>query len=127
MRRALILIITLSLLSFGGGAALDTLQRRTAQQYLQRLDSLRTLIVQENLREAENREMQLRARWQHDARWLNCMISHHHTRDVSSALLHLATALEMGWQKEALLAADEAVDALEEIQDADFLAWENIL
>ena len=127
MRRALTLIIVLSVLCFGCGIRLDRLQRDTAQAYLDELEGIRTAVQMGETDEARMQEALLHARWQHDSSWLNCMIGHHHTRDVSSALLHLATALEMDWQERAMHALDEAVDALNDIRDADFCRWENIL
>ena len=127
MRRALILIVTLSVLSFGCGLWLDNLQRSTAEQYMKRLNTVRTAITEGRLDDARRDERMLHALWQRDAKWLNCLISHHHTRDVHSALLHLETALEMEWPERALHAADEAFDALGDISTADFATWENIL
>ena len=127
MQRALTLIIVLSLLCFGCGIRLDRLQRDTAQAYLEELAGIRTAVQAGEMEDARMQEALLHARWQHDSSWLNCMISHHHTRNVSSALLHLATALEMGWPARTLYALDEVVDAMKDIRDADFCRWENIL
>ena len=46
---------------------------------------------------------------------------------VTSAMLHLSTALEQRWQDESLRALDEAVDALSEVESSDFATLENIL
>lgn len=127
MRRALILIIVLTAGTFGGGWWLDHLQQKTAQHYLAMLDGVRASVLEGRTDDARREESYLHALWQHDAGWLNCLISHHHTRDVSSALLKLATALEMGWHERAILALDEAWDALDEVAHSDLPAWENIL
>ena len=127
MRRALILIIVLSVVSFGGGICLDLLQARTAQRYLLELRALRAQLQQGDLIAARGDQAHLHALWQHDAQWLSCLISHHHTRAVSGAMLRLSTALEMGWPVEAMLALDDAYDALEEIRTADFPSLQNLL
>ena len=127
MRRALILILVLTAGTFGSGWWLDHLQQNTARRYLAGLDAVRQAVLENRMDEARREESYLHALWQHDAPWLNCLISHHHTRDVNSALLKLATALEMGWQERAILALDEAWDALDEVAHSDLPAWENIL
>lgn len=127
MRRALILIIVLTAGSFGCGWWLDHLQEDTAHRYLDMLGGVRTAVLENRMQDALREEIHLHALWQHDAEWLNGLISHHHTRDVSSALLKLATALEMGWQERAILALDEAWDALDEVAHSELPVWENIL
>lgn len=127
MKRALILIIALTTTMFGSGWWLDHLQADTARRYLELLDAVRTAVLENRMEDARREESMLHALWQHDAEWLNGLISHHHTRDVSSALLKLATALEMGWQERAILALDEAWDALDEVAHSELPVWENIL
>lgn len=127
MRRALVLIIVLTVVSFGGGIWLDILQRSTAQGYLEKLEVVRAALLEGRMDAARAEEAYLHACWQHDARWLNCLISHHHTRSVNTALLHLATALEQGWVHGALYAVDEVADALGDICTSDFVTWENVL
>lgn len=127
MRRALLLIIFLGVFTFGCGLWADRLQRNTALDYLQRLEAVRQLVLDENMQEALKEQAYLHALWQHDAKWLNCLIDHHHTRDVNGSLSSLATALEQGWARQALLFIDEADDALEEIAFSEQPVWENIL
>lgn len=127
MRRALTLIITLTLLSFGVGAYLDDLQHDTAERYLAQLDHLRALLLKEDFSKARLEQAHIHALWQHDERWLKCMVSHHHTRAVSEALLKLATALEQRWADEALLALDEAVSALLDVQYGYLPTLSNVL
>lgn len=127
MKRAIILIVTLSLATTGCGLWLDHLQRSTAEGYLDQLEDVRALVLNGEMTGALREQRYMHALWQHDAHWLNCLISHHHTRDVSSAMLHLATALEQRWPQQAVLALDEARDALEEIAQSDLPVWENIL
>lgn len=55
------------------------------------------------------------------------LIGHHHTRAVTSAMLHLSTALEQRWRDETLRALDEVVNALSEVESSDFATLENIL
>lgn len=127
MRRALALIITLTLLTFGAGTWLDIYQRDTARGYLAEFGAVRKLLLQGRHEEAAREEAYLHARWQQDAKWLNLLISHHHTRAVSTAMLELATALEQDWEDEALRALDRVTDALGDIEVSDFVTWENIL
>lgn len=127
MRRALILIVTLTVLSFGGGLLVDHMQRSTALRYLTLLSGVRASVVENRIEQAKRDEAFLHANWQHDAKWLNALISHHHTRAVNTALLHLSTALDMRWVNESVMAIDEAADALNDIASSDYAFWENIL
>ena len=126
MRRALILICTLTLFCFGTGTWMDRLQCRTAESYLSRLAEVRSLILDSQMEEAAQKQSFVHALWQHDEQWMNCLISHHHTRAVSEAMLHLATALEMRWTLEALEAVDDAWAALEEISESHVAKWSNV-
>ena len=127
MRRALILIIVLSLLSFGGGLWLDHLQQQTAITYLHKLALIQTQIKQDQTAAALHELSLFHSAWQHDAHWLNYLLDHHHTRDVESSLRHLSTALNEHDRTQALLAADELTDALEEVAQRDLPLWENIM
>ena len=77
--------------------------------------------------QAYDEQRYLHAKWQHDAVWLNYLISHHHTRAVSAAMVELATALERQWDVETFQALDELEDALRDVEQSDFPYWENIL
>ena len=127
MRRALILIFSLTLLTFGLGFWTDTRQRQAADEYIGMLENVRAAVIGMRMDDALREQAYVYALWQQDSRWLNCLISHHHTRAVNSALLHMATALEMGWRQEALIALDEAFDALTEVRDGEFATLRNIL
>lgn len=127
MRRALVLILTLCLLTFGCGWWLDHLQQRTAETYLDRLSHIRQLIVEGDLETAASEQAAFHVQWQHDAHWLNYLLDHHHTRDVESSIRHLSTALLAQDRIHALLATDELTDALEEVSQRDVAIWENIM
>ena len=127
MRRALMLILFLSAFTFGCGLSADHVQQETAMGYMQRLNTVRQLVLSGRMDEAAREQAYVHALWQHDAKWLNCLIDHHHTRDVNGALSSLATALKQGWRTQALEALDEADDALEEIAYSEQPVWENVL
>lgn len=127
MRRALMLILFLCALTLCCGWWADHVQHDTAMDYLQKLQSVRSSVLGGAMEDALREQAYLHALWQHDAKWLNCLIDHHHTRDVDSALSRLATSLEQGWTQQALLAIDEAGDALEEIAFSEQPVWENVL
>jgi len=127
MRRALILITTLTLLTFGCGWRLDKLQHDTALRYLGQLEAIRQDVLAGDMDAARTGQAYLHALWQHDAHWLNCLIDHHHTRDVEGAMLRLSTALEQEDRLFSLLLLDEAMDALAELAERDLAAVENIL
>jgi len=127
IRIASLRLALLCALSFGSGLGLDVLQQRTAQKYMQGVETIRQLVIQNDLPAARREQAHLHALWQHDARWLNCLISHHHTRAVTSAMLRLSTALDMGWPVQALMALDDAFDALGDIRTGEFATLENLL
>ena len=127
MRRAVTLIVVLTVLCLGLGLWLDLTQRHTAREYLDALDVVRTEVLENRMDSAAHEQAYLHARWQYDAGWLNFLIGHHHTRAVTYAMLHLSTALEQRWRDETLRALDEAVDALGEGESSDFATLENIL
>ena len=127
MKRALILIITLSVLTFGCGAWLDAMQQKTARSYLDGLQALRQQLLSGHTDLARAQQTYLHALWQRDAHWLNALIDHHHTRDVDGMMRKFATTLEQDDRTEALLALDELMDALEEVTQRDRALWENIL
>lgn len=127
MRRALTLVILLGFLTFGCGLWLDHLQTKTASRYLVGIEEIRQAIKDERMEDARREQAYWHALWQHDSEWLNCLISHHHTRDVSAGLTELATALEMDWQTESLQAVDTTITALQEVANSDRPLWQNIL
>ena len=127
MKRALILIIVLSIGTFGCGIWLDRLQTRTALKYLDGVETIRQSIWDNRMDDARREQAYWHAMWQHDSGWLNCLISHHHTRNVNAGMMAMATALEGGWQTESLEAVDETAVALLEIACSDLALWENIL
>ena len=127
MRRAIVLIVTLTALSIGLGLWLDLTQSHTAREYLEALDGMREAIDAGRLEEAAQEQAYLHARWEHDADWLNFLIGHHHPRAVTSAMLQLSTALEQRWRDESLRALDGVMDALSEVESSDFATLENIL
>lgn len=127
MRRALILIITLSLLTFGGGSWLDHLQQKTALRYLDELTQIRQFIMADDMEAAVSKQTELHNAWQQDAHWLNTLLDHHHTRDAEAAMRHLSTSLQERDRMQSLLSMDEVIDAFEEIAQRDMAAWENIM
>lgn len=127
MKRAMILILTLTLLTFGGGLWLDHLQQKTALAYLDQLSLIRQLIMDNDMETAISQQADLHTAWQKDAHWLNTLLDHHHTRDVESALRHLSTSLQEKNRMHSLLAMDEVTDAFEEVAQRDMAAWENIM
>lgn len=127
MKRALILIITITLAASGCGLWLDHLQQKTAQGYLDGLQALRQQLLSGQTDLARAEQAYLHALWQNDAHWLNYLIDHHHTRDVDGMMRRLATTLEENDRTEVLLALDDLTAALEEVAQRDRALWENIL
>ena len=120
-------VVVLTVMCLGLGLWLDLTQRHTAREYLDALDVVRREVLENRMDSAAHEQAYLHARWQYDAGWLNFLIGHHHTRAVTSAMLHLSTALEQRWRDETLRALDEVVNALSEVESSDFATLENIL
>ncbi|MDD3334023.1 MAG: DUF4363 family protein [Eubacteriales bacterium] len=127
MRRAVLLIVILTVVSVGLGLWMDFSQRDVAREYLDGAAQIRSLLLEAQWEKATYEQAYQYARWQGDAKWLNCFLSHHHTRAVSTAMVELGSALEYGWEDEALRALDQLEDALGDVESSDFPHWENIL
>lgn len=127
MRRALTLIAVLLVLSLLPALWLDIRQRDTAQSYMAAYEQVRRLLLAEKTEEAQAEAAYLHALWQKDETWLNCLISHHHTRAVNTALLKLSTAMAQSWPEECLQAIDEVQDALSDIAGSDLMSVGNLL
>ena len=76
---------------------MDVSQQRVAREYLDSVRLIRDLADGGQQAQAYDEQRYLHAQWQHDAVWLNYLISHHHTRAVSAAMVELSTALERQW------------------------------
>ncbi|NLO85710.1 MAG: DUF4363 family protein [Clostridiales bacterium] len=127
MKRAIILIVVLSIIGFGGGAWMDKVQSDTAESYQGNVSLIRQWMKQGDTEKAAIEQARLYAKWEGDVKWLNCITSHHHTRAVSQALLELSTAFEFGWEDEIYRALDQARDALTDVGSGDRLTIENVL
>lgn len=127
MRRATILTLALALALVGGAVVCDNAQRSTAIAYRKQAFGLREMVDRGEMDKALTEQAYLHALWQHEEKWLNCIISHSHTRDVSASLTRLSTALENRWRDEALRELDALDEALGEIELSDWPMLENIL
>ncbi|MEA5013891.1 MAG: DUF4363 family protein [Candidatus Limiplasma sp.] len=127
MKRALILITVLTIGCLACALTVDLHQHHTAQAYLADLPPFREAALAQDWEQARAMHQKLKADWKQEAFLLDCLISHEYTREVASQLGALETAIEMGWQEEALQALDALEAALEHIHTGDFCRWENFL
>lgn len=127
MKRAVILIVVMTLLGAGAGIWMERSLLETCDWYRTQEESLRQLVEADALADALQEQRYVHARWQGESRKLNAMVSHHHTRAVDEALLALGTALAHGWQREALHALDALYDSLQDLEMDMTLRWENVL
>ncbi|MBE5801975.1 MAG: DUF4363 family protein [Clostridiales bacterium] len=127
MRRAIVLITVMTLLGVSLGIWMEYSLNRFVGEYLEQAEQVRRLTAEKRLDQALEEQAYMHARWQGEVGWLNCLISHHHTREVNEALLKLTTSLEEGWRKESLMALDELTDALADIREGVAFHWQNIL
>ena len=67
MRRAITLIVVLTVMCLGLGLWLDLTQRHTAREYLDALDVVRTEVLENRMDSAAHEQAYLHARWQYDA------------------------------------------------------------
>ena len=115
MKRAYILIVVLTLLTFGSGLWLDHVQKQTAENYARQISMVRQQVEEGRMQEAAREQAYIHALWQNDVRWLNILVDQQHTRNATNAMIRLSTALEKGWQQEALMALDELLAAFQEL------------
>ena len=126
MKRACLLIAVLTLIPVGLTFWADAQQHQTAMFYQKRLRSVISLTESGNLQEALDQQNELTALWQRDEKRLNHFADHFSTRQVSEAMGKASVSLGYGWHKEALMALDEARQALLELQQGQKAAFENI-
>lgn len=115
MKRAYILIVVLTLLTFGSGLWLDHMQKQTAERYARQIRTVRDYVEADQMDRAAREQAYIHALWQNDVRWLNVLVDQQHTRNAANAMIRLSTALGEGWQKEALMALDELLGAFQEL------------
>ena len=127
MQRAVILLVVMTILGAGLGIWVETGLSAVCQRYLAQAEVVRQLVETYATEEALQEERFLYASWQGESRKLNALVSHHHTRAVDEALLHLDTALHNGWREEAILALDVLLFSLMDLETDMTLRWENIL
>ena len=127
MQRALILITVTVLLGTAAGLWMENSLGEICEEYLRAAEGVRQLVLADDLSAALQEEAYLHARWQGQVNKLQALVSHHHTRAVEEALLTLATSLEEGWRKEALLSLDALSEALRDLEADMRLGWENVL
>lgn len=127
MRRAVILIVVMTLLGTGAGLWMERSLQRSCREYAHHAAQIRELLEAGDTDRAQQEEALLHAHWQGDERWLKTLVSHHHTRSVEEAMVRLVTSLEHGWYREALLALDAFSDALADLEDDLVLSWDNVL
>lgn len=127
MKRAIVLITVLTIGCLAAALTVDLLQHHTAQAYLAELPVLREAVMKRDFQGAKKQHEKLEAAWEQEAFWLDCLISHDHTREVFAQVGALKTAIEMEWQEEALKALDALDAALVHIETGEFCRWENFL
>ncbi len=106
---------------------MDGTERRSAQAHLQTLSLLKQAVIAQDLGRAQELQKEIQKDWTAEVMGLNCLIDHRFTREVSSALLRLETALEHQWPRGALLAVGALESALRDIEVADSFRLENFL
>ncbi len=127
MRRAVILIVVMTLLGIGLGTWMERSLQLCCRTYADSAGQIRQWLENGDTDRARQEEALLHSRWQEDESWLKMLVSHHHTRSVEESLVKLATSLEHGWYREALLALDAFSDALADLEDDMVLRWDNVL
>jgi hypothetical protein len=127
MKRAIILITVLTIGCLAAALTVDHLQQHTAQAYMAELPVLREAVLKRDFEEAKQQHGKMEAAWEQEALWLDCLISHDHTREVFAQVGALKTAIDMEWQEEALKALDALDAALEHIETGEFYRWDNFL
>ncbi|MBR4069103.1 MAG: DUF4363 family protein [Clostridia bacterium] len=127
MQRALILLTVTVLLGAAAGLWMETSLGGICDDYRSGAEEVRRLVLAGDLSAALQEQAYLHARWQGEVGRLQAMVSHHHTRAVEGALLTLATSLEEGWRRDALLSLDALSEALRDLEDDMRLRWENVL
>ena len=127
MKRAVILIVATVLLGTVAGLWMENSLGEICAEYLRAADEVRQLVLADAFSAALQEQAYLHARWQGEVGKLQALVSHHHTRAVEESLLTLATSLEEGWRREALLSLDALSEALRDLEEDMRLRWANVL
>lgn len=127
MRRALMLVIVIFIVLITAAVLTDGLQVRAGERAGEKSERLRRAAWAEDYTGGRRVLEELQREWERGEEWLNCLISHHHTRAVSAALRKLDSALLLQEQAHVLEALDELDTALDEVRTADAPLLPNIL
>lgn len=127
MQRAVILLLATVLVGTAAGLWMENCLGDICADYLRATDVVRQLVLVGDLSAALQEQAYLHARWQGEVGKLQAMVSHHHTRAVDDSLVTLATSLQEGWRREALLSLDALSEALRDLDEDMRLRWQNVL
>ncbi len=127
MKRALTLVIVIFAALIAAAVLTDGMQQRAGERAAEKSERLRRAVWAEDYAEGRKVLDALLQQWEAGESWLNCLISHHHTRAVSAALRRLDSSLRLQEQADVMEALDELDTALDEVRTADAPLLANIL
>ena len=127
MRTSLTLALILLAVVIAGGAVCEGLTGRVSEQYVSAAEELMVLTESENWQRAKETAQAYLERWEQTERWLQILINHDDTDDVTLALQHVLAGIKVRDASLCLKACYTLRECAEHIHHRDAFTWGNVL
>ena len=127
MRTSLTLALILLAVVIAGGAACEGLTARVSEQYISAAEELMALTEGESWQRAEDAARAYLERWEQTERWLQILINHDDTDDVTLALQHVLAGIGARDMSACLEACHTLRECAGHIHHRDAFTWGNVL
>ena len=127
MRTSLTVSLILLAVVIAGGAACEGLTAQVSAQYIAAAEELRVLSAAENWQRAGETALAYLDRWEQTERWLQILINHDDTDDVTLALQHVLAGIEAQDASACLTACRTLRECAGHIHHRDAFTWGNVL
>lgn len=127
MRTSLTLALILLAVVIAGGAACEGLTAQVSAQYISAAEELMALTEGESWQRAEETAQAYLERWEQTERWLQILINHDDTDDVTMALQHVLAGVGARDMSACLEACRTLRECAEHIHHRDAFTWGNVL
>ena len=127
MRTSLTLALLLLAVVIAGGVVCSGLTSRVSDQYISAAEEMMALTEGENWQRAEETAQAYLERWKQTERWLQILINHDDTDDVTMALQHVLAGVGARDMSACLEACRTLRECAEHIHHRDAFTWGNVL
>lgn len=127
MRTSLTLALVLLVVVIAGGAACEGLTARVSERYVSAAEELMALTEGESWQRAEDAARAYLEQWEQTERWLQILINHDDTDDVTLALQHVLAGIRARDVTACLEACHTLRECAGHIRHRDAFTWGNVL